>query len=259
MKDNDFARLADEALAPLVWTDQQRLDTLRLMRQPERTPVKKRLILRVLSAQLLAGLATAVALGRNSASLMDFFNDPDNYVAAVIAVPVDAGAVVTPANPRHTSRLVDATITQMYLHEDLLYIVTHLTPKEANTVLYASNVDEVIVDGSSLRYFDLYRREDMTILSCLGLTLNWDDLAGAYTPDGEITILVQRALPDTEGFGLTLLTVCEVPEELPQLRCGGYTLQAEFVLHNVRTGEHEPNVIFVDVPEMEKGRTADGG
>ncbi len=253
MKDNDFARLADKALAPLEWTDQQRMHTLRLMRQPERMPMKKKFALCIAcTLLLLTGLAGALAVGTYFADLTDFTGPHnDGYFAQILDVPVVPSAVAVPTNSRHTSRWVDASITQMYLYDGRLYIVTHLTPKEANTVLYDDSVGEVILNGEPVRYFHLYRQDGLTILTSLGLTLNWDDLAGMYTPDGELTLMLQRVLPDSEGCGLTLLNVYEVPEELPLLRYGNYTLQAEFILRNVRTGEYERNVIFTDVPPME--------
>lgn len=257
MKDNDFRQLVDREFAALEWTEEQRMHTLRLMRQPERNIMKKRFIAIVAIALMIVLTAvTAFSAGRNIVTIQDFFSGMGNRDArdARFVVPVEAFKVASAGNTRHTSELVDVEVTQLYLSDEKLYLTAVITPRNSNTLVYHEQSLPLTLDGQEMRYFNLYQQEELALLRIDHIDIDWEDMAFADTRPGEIELLYTTAVHDEETLGMTLMCVYSWPEHLHALEAG-YHLQASFVIKNARTNKLEWNVLFTDVPRMERAHT----
>ncbi len=251
MRNHDLQALVDQELADLTWTDTQRIDTLRLMHQPERRPMKKTFALALTLIVMLASTLTAFAAGANLLTIQDFIArliPGDPYTDRVI-VPVDDAAVITPAKLRHTSQLADVEITQVYLHEGKLYIVSRITPKDDSTVIYTDSALPMTLDGKEMRYFDLYQRDDLTLLEFAGFDLTPNEGGTGSLPRYDMAFLYNEGEIDPETRVLTLLTVYEWQDGLLPLGTD-FTMQAGFVVENSRTHVIEWNVLFADMPPL---------
>ena len=259
MKDKDFRQLVDREFAPLEWTDEQRMNTLRLMRQPERNIMRKKLIAAVAIAMaLLLTSVTAFAAGLNIVTIRDMLSrmNQQGLKEADIIIPVDDNKVATPYHTRHTSDLVDVEITQLYLADNKLYLTAGITPKAKDTLVYHEPSLPLTLDGQEMRYFDLYKQEDLTLLNIFYLDIEWEDMAFTDTRPGEIELLYTSAVHDEASMGMTLLCVYSWPEHLYALEAG-YHLQASFMVKNARTNDLEQNVLFADIPRMERIQTTE--
>ena len=135
MKDKDFQQLVDHEFAQLEWTDAQRMHTLRKMNKEARLLMKRKFsVALVVTLILLALTGTAVAAGLNISTIQDFFErlKAEGYSYAT----VNEAAVVIPVSQRHTSQLMDIQVDQLYLTDQAFYFTFHLTPKDANTLLF---------------------------------------------------------------------------------------------------------------------------
>ncbi len=251
MRDHDFQALVDQELTSLQWTDAQRLNTLRLMHQPERKPMKKTFVLALTVVLLLASTLTAFAAGANLPTIQDFIARliPGDPYHDRVNVPVDAQAIVTPANLRHTSQLADVEITQVYLHDGKLYIISRITPKDVNTIIYTESALPVIMGGQEMHYFDLYKQDDLTLLEFVGFDINPHEGSTGYQSHYDMSFLYNEGEIDPESKTLTLLTVYEWQENLLPLGTQ-FTMQAGFIVENSRTNAWEWNILFADMPEL---------
>ena len=154
MKDHEFRQLVDREFAPLEWTDEQRMSTLRLMHQPERSAMKKRFVtILVCAVVLLTTSVTTFAAGANIATIQDFLARVTHpFDIERVGIPVDESGVCVPVNQRHTSQLVDITISQVYVADHKLYFTTHVTPKDKNTIVYTEASLPVTINGQEQRY-----------------------------------------------------------------------------------------------------------
>ncbi len=254
MKDNEFRQLVDREFASLEWTDEQRMNTLRLMRQPERNIMKKKLITGIAIAMtILLTSLTAFAAGMNIITIHDMLaglSDQDLRESEII-VPVDENKVASAYHTRHTSDLVDVEITQLYLSGERLYLTASITPTGKDTLVYHEPSLPLTLDGQEMRYFDLYRQKDLTLLNIFCLDIDWEDMAFSDTRPGDVELLYSTAIHDEATLGMTLLCVYEWPDTLHALEAG-FRLQASFVVKNARTNNLEWNVLFADVPRMER-------
>lgn len=259
MKDRDFRQLVDREFAPLEWTDEQRMNTLRLMRQPERKIMRKKLIAGVaIALAILLTSVTSFAAGMNLVSIRDILsglNNLDSWDKRII-VPVDENKVASAIRTRHTSELVDVEVTQLYLSDEKLYVTAQITPKARDTLIYHEQSLPLTMNGQEMRYFDLYKQKDLALLSIAYIDIDWEDMAFSDTRPGEIELLYTTAVHDEETLGMTLMCVYSWPEHLHALEAG-YHLQASFVVDNARTNELEWNVLFADVPRMERVQNAE--
>lgn len=259
MRDDDFRQLVDREFAPLEWTDEQRMNTLRLMHQPERTIMRKKLTIGIaIALALVLTSVTSFAVGMNIVTISDILsrlNNLDSWDARIL-VPVDESKVADAYHTRHTSDLVNVEVTQLYLSDEKLYLAAHITPKAKNTLVYHEMSLPLTMDGKEMRYFDLYRQDDLTLLSISQFDIDWEDMAFSDTRPGEIELLYTTAVHDEATMGMTLMCVYSWPEQLHALEAG-FRLQASFVIDNARTHTWEWNVFFADVPRMERVRNAE--
>ncbi len=248
---NDLRPAIDREYADLTFTDDMRLDALRLMRQPERSPMKKPFALALSLLMLLTSAATGFAAGAHLPTIEDFIARliPGNAWHDRVNVPVDAQAIVTPAKLRHTSLLADIEIPQIYLCEDKLYILARITPRDERALIYTESALPVTLDGQALRYFDLYNQSDMTLLKFAGFDLNPQSGRSGSQPRCDMAYLYHEGEIDPESKTLTLLTVYEWQDGLLPLGTE-FTLQAGFILENSRTHELEWNVLFAQAPAL---------
>ena len=257
MKDRDFQQLVDREFAPLEWTEEQRMSTLRLMRQPERKIMKKKLVAFVAIALMIVLTAvTSFSAGRNIVTIRDFLTgmDDQNVRDARIIVPVEEDKVASAGRTRHTSELVDVEVTQLYLSDEKLYLTAVVTPKHKDTLVYHEQSLPLTLGGQEMRYYDLYQQEDLTLLRIDYIDIDWEDVAFADTRPGEVDLIYSKAVHDEETMGLTLMCVYSWPSHLHTLEAGHF-LQGSFVLTNARTHDLEWNVLFADVPQMERAHT----
>lgn len=258
MKDKDFQQLVDRNFSQLEWTDQQRLDTLRLMQKEERPIMKRKMITVTIVAMLLLALTgTAVATGLNITSLKEFF---ERYTAEWsrygYETPIlNEAKIVSPEGYRHTSALVDVTVDQIYETDEALYFTVQYSPKDSNTLLFDGRHNSITLDGEEKRYWRLWDREELSLLNVNGMTL--DDLNGIEQP---IDVYHQDSTRDPETGAITHLYVYKHPEQLDERIRGKleHTIMLRFQVYNLRSHDLEWNVLFLDLPKMEIEHTTPG-
>ncbi len=251
MKDKDFQQLVDREFAQLEWTNAQRLHTLQQMHKEERPVMKRKFsVAIIIMAILLSMSVTAVAAGVNLTTLQDFFDLI--YVEAALEgnyqpIVIDESAVVKPVSQRHTSALVDVQVEEMYLTNDRFYFTIRYTPKDANTLLFASGVTSVMLDGEEKDYWDLWDHKDLTLLQ--PYTQSIDDPRGRRDP---IQLITSQRVRDPETGAITEMFIFPEDEELTELRYrSGGTLMLNFTVDNLRNHDMEWNVLYIDFPRIE--------
>lgn len=240
MKNNEFQQLVDHEFAALTWTDRQRLDTLQKMSRKEHSPMKHKTALACILVLVMTAMSAALAVTLNITSLAEFFSGKEH----LSHLTLNEDAVVAPVGQRHTSRLMDVSVEQMYLTDETLYFTLHLTPKDDRTLLFPLGANSIIVDGQTVRYFDLWDT-DLTLLQ-LG-PMEIDDLntrnpieTMAYPdfrrePDGSYTLLCSTIDEDTVRYFRT--------------RKGGQ-LMLRFYIDDCRSRDREWNAVFIDMPAI---------
>lgn len=250
MKDNDFRQLVDREFAPLIWTDEQHFAALRRMNKEEH-PIMKRKALTalvlILSIVVMSAAALAVTVG--IPGIQDLLDQHRGHVpqeAQHLFAPftVEGAAVVIPDNQRHTSDLVDIAIREAYMTNEALYLTVHIAPRNGNAVLWNQGVPP-IEDGKELRYFDLYRQEDLPLLEFVSMSLHSPYSVDSYAL--HVDYIEYHRLPDDDG--VTCLMVYQLPKDdvLPLSKC---TVMGKFAVQDCRTRKLEFNVLMFDLPRM---------
>lgn len=250
MRDNDFQQLVDREFASLTWTDAQRLAALKQMHKEEHPVMKRKAftaLVLVISIMVVSAAALAVTVGiPTMQELIDQHRDrvPEESQYLFAPFTVDGAAVVPPENQRHTSRLVDVELHEAYITNEALYLTLHVSPIGENVVLWDDTAPPM-KDGQELRYFDLYRKEGLTLLDFQGLSLHSPLNGYDYTVFADYTE-VRR---DPDGVGITCLMAYRLPEDdLIPLRSS--TVMGKFAILDCHSREHEYNVLMFDLPRM---------
>ena len=246
MKDNDFRQLVDREFASLIWTDEKRLSALDKMNREEQPIMKRKAItalVLIISIVVMSAAAVAVTLG--IPGIQDLLDQRhDNWPSYPETFAVDSAFVVTPDNQRHTSNLVDIEIREAYMTNEALYLTVHIAPQNENTILWNQGVPP-IEDGKELRYFDLYRQEDLPMVEFVSMSLHSPYSVDSYAL--HVDYIEFHRLPDDTG--ITCLMVYQLPRDdvLPLSDC---TVMGKFAVKDCRTRELELNVLLFDLPRM---------
>ena len=246
MKDNDFRQLVDREFASLIWTDEKRLRALDKMNREEQPIMKRKAITAlVLIISIVVMSAADVAVTVGIPGIQDLLDQRhDNWPSYPETFAVDSAFVVTPGNQRHTSNLVDIEIREAYMTNEALYLTVHIAPQNENTILWNQGVPP-IEDGKELRYFDLYRQEDLPLVEFVSMSLHSPYSVDSYAL--HVDYIEFHRLPDDDG--ITCLMVYQLPKDdvLPLSKC---TVMGKFAVQDCRTRELELNVLLFDLPRM---------
>ena len=246
MKDNDFRQLVDHEFASLAWTDGQHLAVLNRMNKEEQPIMKRKAItalVLIISIVVMSAAAVAVTVGiPGIQQLID--QRHSNWPSYPDSFAIDSAFVVTPSNQRHTSDLVDVSISEAYMTNEALYLTVHIAPRNEHTILWNQGVPPV-KDGQELRYFDLYQQEDLPLVEFVSMSLHSPYSVDSYSL--HVDYIELHRLPDDAGF--TCLMVYQLPEDdvLPLSNC---TVLGKFAVQDCRTRELEFNVLMFDLPRM---------
>lgn len=248
MKDNDFRGLVDREFASLTWTDQQRMNTLRQMNKEVRPIMKRKAAFAaalVLAVVVMSAAALAVTM--NIPTIQDFFDQNDDMKRLSDYQPfcVDDASVIQPTNQRHTSSLVDVSIQEAYLTTEALYLTVHLTPKDEGTLLFTTGLNSVVIDGTELRYYNLFDREELSLQMFGSMVVQ----SPYFTDDWTLKWAYAEAQRSPEDDSITLLIAFSLPED-SSFFCSGGTLMGRFILRDCRNDGCEFNTIYFDVPPM---------
>lgn len=148
-----------------------------------------------------------------------------------------------PENQRHTSRLVSIELHEAYLTNEALYLTFHVAPIGENATLWDDDAPPV-ADGIPQRYFDLYRKDRLTLLDFEGLSLH-SPLNGY-----DFTVFADylEAHRDPDGPGVTYLMAYRLSDGTGFLRSS--TVMGRFAIQDCRSREREFNVLMFDLPRM---------
>ena len=249
MKDKDFQQLVDHELSQLTWTDQQRMDTLQKMNKEERPVMKRKLsVVLVAVVLLLTFTGTAVAAGLNITTMREFFDRSAAFLQAYgyTPPPFDEASVVSPISYRHTSKLINVIVDQVYLTDEAIYLTVQYSPQAPNVRLFDIYHNSIMYNGEEKKYWQLWD-EDLTLLQVNGLRL--DDLNGIEDLARYDSIDSTR---DPETGIITVMYAYKHQETLEDIRTrGSHTLMFRFEVNNLATHDLEWNALFVDLPKME--------
>ena len=248
MKNNDFRELVDREFSALEWTDAQRLCALRQMNKEEHPVMKRKAITAlVLILSIVVMSATALAVTVGLPTIQQLINQSDRRTSEYDYEPftIVTEAVVTPGNQRHTSQLMDVSLTQAYMTTEALYLTLHVKPAAVDAILWHDSVP-LVMNGQEQRYFDLYRQEELTLLGCSGFTLHspYTDASG-YCLQTDYA----EARREPEDMGITYLLAYPLPED-ELLPLNGNTVMCKFIVTDQRSHEWEFNALFFDLPKM---------
>lgn len=250
MRDGDFRQLVDREFAPLEWTDEQRLATLKHLNKEEHPVMKRKIIIALaLAISIMVMSTAAVAVTVGIPTMQQLIDQAHNHWPGYTPEPfnVNAEAVIMPGNQRHSSCLVDIEVCEAYLTSEALYLTVYVAPKSNDAFLWKDGVPPV-QDGQELRYFDLYRQENVPLLEFNGMTLH-----SAYTYDDFALsadyIETYRTPDDT---GITFLFAYPLPKDRQgkTLFLSGCTVLGKFYVKDCRSRKDELNVILFDLPSM---------
>lgn len=246
MKDNDFRQLVDREFASLAWTNGQRLAVMNRMNKEEHPIMKRKAITAlVLIISIVVMSAAAVAVTVGIPGIQQLINQRhDNWPSYPDSLAIDSTFVVTPTNQRHTSNLVNIEIREAYMTNEALYLTVHIAPRNENTVLWNEGVPPT-EDGQALRYFDLYRQEDLPLVEFVSMSLHSPYSVDSYAL--HVDYIESHRFPDDAGF--TCLMVYQLPKD-DVLQLSDCTVMAKFAVQDCRTRELEFNVLLFDLPRM---------
>lgn len=254
MKDNDFQQLVDREFAPLEWTETQRRTALSKMKKEE-APVKRKLTFALIAIiGLMIVSMTSFAVSGGSHTISDFFADLNAerehfyFFTEDNRMNVTEGGLAAPEDQRHTSELVDVTVQQAYLTDEALYLTIHVTPKAENAVLINRASAPIYYKGEEVRYFDLYRQEDLALLDVTGFAVDYDVYGNPVMLTEDYGDMYQA--PDEPG--VTHLVVLTHDGDISHLTgLNAPPLVLRFCVTECHTLTHEWNALILDLPAME--------